>query len=244
MPDGIPSIETRFPVAIMKYPSRLLDVPINYGIQGGESFAFCLNQCSIECMNITAEESGCAGLFCDKQRILEVRRYNQGCCCYSFDSRRANMIIDHTLNIRHHSLQEIMHVPNYSSVKFSLHYQSAVFSTQVRQTSLDLTESYFNLDDSVDKVIELINDNGGFTVIGWYKRGEVMDRTILHQNNNTANIQNNVSSNEVNTQVDNSKITFHPCVIRATNPDFYTTNSVLYKTLEDMKFDVGQLLQE
>ena len=88
--------------------------------------------------------------YCDKQRILEVRRYNQGRCCYSFDSRRANMIIDHTLNIRHHSLQEIMHVPNYSSVKFSLHYQSAVYSTRIHQTSLDLTESDFNLDDSVD----------------------------------------------------------------------------------------------
>ena len=72
MPDGIPSIESRFPIAVMKSPSRLHDVNINFEIQGGESFSFCLNECSIQNISTTSEESGCAGLFCDKQRILEV----------------------------------------------------------------------------------------------------------------------------------------------------------------------------
>ena len=66
----------------MKSPTRLHDVNINFEIQGGKSFAFCLNECSIQNILITAEESGCAGLFFNKQRILEVCRYNQGFCCY------------------------------------------------------------------------------------------------------------------------------------------------------------------
>ena len=61
--------------------------------------AFCLNGCMIELLAITPEETGCAGRFCDKQRIVKVMQYNQGCACYSYDSRRTNAIIDHTLNI-------------------------------------------------------------------------------------------------------------------------------------------------
>ena len=180
MPDGVPSIVTRFPVAIMKQPMAILEVHISYAIQGGSSMEFCLNACNLTSISITAEESGCAGLFCDKKRVLEVRRYNDGCCCYSFDSRQTNMVVDHALNSAHHSLPEKIYASNYSSVQFLLLYQSLVFSSQVRQTSLDLTYIYFKLEDAATGAIGLINENGGFTVTGWYKRGIVTDCTILY----------------------------------------------------------------
>ena len=146
----------------------------------------------IHSLSISVEESGCAGLFCDKQRVLEVRRYNQGCCCYSYDARRTNIIIDHSLEIEHRFFQEEkgkIHIENFSSVQFSLLYQTSVFSSQIRQTALELTDSYFEIEDCVDNVIEFINNNGGFNVIGWYKRGNISDRTILHQKNNTDGIK-------------------------------------------------------
>ena len=142
MPDGIPSIESRFPVAIMKTPSSLCEILINKEIQGGASMAFILNGCQIENLSIVPEETGCAGRFCDKQRIREVMKYNEGCGCYSYESRRTNAIIDHTMNIQHISLSESMHIANYSSSMFSLLYQTAVFSSQVRTTSLDLTYEF------------------------------------------------------------------------------------------------------
>ena len=61
MPDRVPSIESRFPIAVMKQPNELLDVQINYEIQGGESMAFCLNGCVVDSLSITPEETGCAG---------------------------------------------------------------------------------------------------------------------------------------------------------------------------------------
>ena len=121
-------------------------------------------------------------------------------------------------------------------------YQSAVFSLQVHQTFLDLTDIYFGLEDADTGYIDLINDNGGFTVTVWYKRGEVTDRTILHQNKNSdAFAKPNVSSDKEN-QVDNSKITFHPCLIKPTNPAFFADNTNLYQSLQDLKFDVSKLL--
>ena len=136
------------------------------------------------------------------------------------------MVVDNTLNITHIYLHEHMHISNSSSVIFLL-YQTSVLSTQVRQISLDLTYEYFDLEDSVNTNIKLINDNGVLKVSGWYKRGEINDLTIVHQNTSNDNIQKN--SNPIpdnNAQVNNSKITFHPCVTRETNSEFYRYGSV------------------
>ena len=121
-------------------------------------------------------------------------------------------------------------------------YQSAVLSSQVRQTSLDLTDLYFKLEYAATWDIDLINENGGFTVTGWYKREEVTDHTILHQNKNSdAFAKPNVSSDKEN-QVENSKITFHSCLIKPTNPDVFTDNTTLYQSLQALKFDARKLL--
>ena len=171
-------------------------------------------------------------------------RFNQGCTCYSYDSRRTNAVIDHTLNIEHHSLEEPMHITNYSSAKFSLLYQTAVFSSQIRSTALDLTDEYFDLETSVNDAIEIINDNGGFTVIGWYKRGNIADRTILYQNkvNSEGKAYAPVTGNDESNQIDNGKITFHPCVIKPSNNDFYDSGKQLHRLLKQKKFDVSKLI--
>ena len=107
------------------------------------------------------------------------------------------MIVDHVLNIAHHLLPEKIYASNYSSIQFLLIYQSSVFRSQVRQKSLDLTDIYFELEYATIGAIDLIDDNGGFTVTGWYKCVEVTDRTILHQNKNSdAFTKPNVSSDK------------------------------------------------
>ena len=72
---------------------------IGYKRNGGQSKSFCFNKCSIQSLSISVEESGCAGLVCNQQKNLEVQRYKQDCCCYSYDSRRTNVINDHSLEI-------------------------------------------------------------------------------------------------------------------------------------------------
>ena len=72
MPDGVPSIESRFPVAVMKTPSFLPEVRVDNTIKGGKAMAFSLNGCTVEMLQIMPKETGCSGKFCDKQRVLEV----------------------------------------------------------------------------------------------------------------------------------------------------------------------------
>ena len=80
IPDGEPSIVTRSHVAIVKQPMEMLELQINYAIQGGNSMLFCRNVCDLTSLSTTSEDYGCAGRFCDKQRVLEFRLYNYGCC--------------------------------------------------------------------------------------------------------------------------------------------------------------------
>ena len=54
MPDGNPSIESRFPVAVMKQLNSFLEVKIDTKIQGGQSKSFCLNECFDNSLSISA----------------------------------------------------------------------------------------------------------------------------------------------------------------------------------------------
>ena len=36
----------------------------------------------------------------------------------------------------------------------------------------------------VETCIDLVNENGGFKVIGWHKRSKIIDQTLVHQESN------------------------------------------------------------
>ena len=64
-------------------------------------------------------------------------------------------------------------------------------------------------------VVRYINDNGGFTVIGWYKKGSI----------------NDISTEESDNQVESSEMGYHIVSITPTNKTFWkrknTRNCVL-----------------
>ena len=81
-------------------------------------------------------------------------------------------------------------------------------------------------------------------VTGWYNRGNIKNRTIFHQNNNSEDSKKNYSiegGKDVSDKVDNSKITFHLCVIKLIKTDFFDPISDLYKELKK-EFNVSKLM--
>eukprot|EP00957_Ditylum_brightwellii_P119200 9093446-Ditylum_brightwellii.AAC.1 len=59
------------------------------------------------------------------------------------------------------------------------------------------------MDDAMYNCINLIDDNGGFTIVGWYKRGIISNQSLLaarrilnNSNNNNRIINNNNTNNE------------------------------------------------
>ena len=237
----IPSIITRFPAIVMKTPSLLMEVNINSQMTGNATLAFCLNSCEVQVLTSTPEDTGCAGFFCDKQRIQEVGQYRQGCVCYVWADRKNSMIIDHSLKIRKGNWDA--YIPNYSSIRFSMLYQTNVFSGQIRRDELELSEKYFELVESIGHCMDFINANGGFTIVGWYKRGMVNDRTILSLNEGSPAHIRNLFNNETPDKVDSGKMNYHPCYILPTNRALLDPNHDLGKELKNLQFDVTSLSQ-
>ena len=97
------------------------------------------------------------------------------------------------------------------------------FSESVKFNVMDYTPAYFRLTDCIDVVISYINMHGGFTVIGWYRRGEI----------------NDISNDEVQNKVDSSEIGYHIV-------SMYPTNKTILKNkdLLDQQFDLNASVDE
>ena len=127
----------------MKHPYILREYEINMGTTGNKSQAFVLNNCMLDVISSTPEETKRAGLFCDKERIHEIANGSQGCGCYSMLMRRSNIIIDHSLKIR--KLLWECYIKKFSLTTFSRLYQSAPFPSAIRVDFLQLADDYWNL---------------------------------------------------------------------------------------------------
>ena len=239
MADDIPMLETRLPVIVMKRPREFFAISIDRGIASNASRAFVYNHCQIRIQSSTTEETKCAGLFCDKQRVREVLQSKNGCGCYSMQSRRSNLITTHNLIVTNEETGLDEYFPNFSSSKFSSLYQNKPFSASVRKSELQMTSQFFVMMNSMENCVNYINENGGFTIVGWYNRGRINDQSM----DNDANLNNtrNASNNNDDQQVDNGEIGYHLCVVSPSNHRFFEEYSELYSTLETKKFNVDTL---
>ena len=117
---------------------------------------------------------------------------------------------------------------------------SGYFPSGVNADELQLSDEYWNLVDKIDSSINHINDNGGFTVIGWYKRGIINDKSIVTGTNHTGSNQGGNNSNtNPDIQVDNGEINYHPCIIRPTDKRFARDSSIA-RQLEARKYNVTE----
>ena len=132
MPDGIPLLHSILLRKVTITPRYHQELMIDDNIRFWLPDAFCPNNCIITLPFCIAEDSRCVGYFCHKEWILEVHNNNQGCCCYSFDARKGNIVIDNILEVQHILLNQDLKFKNYSLVKFSLLYQNLVFNTQIQ----------------------------------------------------------------------------------------------------------------
>lgn len=237
MANDIPMLETRFPAIVMKHPMEFNNIRVNEGIPGNESKAFVFNGCDISIISSTPEETRCSGLFCDKQRVHEIMERTQGCGCYSMLSRRSNMVMDHSLQIDHNDSGWNCFVEKFSSNKFSDFYLSGTFPSNLRADALQMTDEYWNMIDAIEEVVNDVNDNGGWTVIGWYKRGLINDQSMVSDETN--NIRNNNTQNE--NQVANGLINYHICVLRPSNNGYFTAYHTLKQRLERKKYQMSNL---
>ena len=235
MKGDIPLIESKFPAMVMNTPRIFLPIEIDYQVTGNHCFAFCLKNVELSVTAFTPVSTKCSGCLCDKQGVNDHADSERGCGCYAMHHRRSNIAFQHDIEVSFDNGDSIS-MDAFSSTQFSKLYLSENLSPSILLQQLQMTTEMFDIEDTMQDVIRFIhNQIGKFTVIGWYKRGVISDRSMLSESNtnNTASYANN---NIVTNQVDNGDLNFHITQI------FPTDQTVLRSQyLQDLKYDISQL---
>ena len=110
---------------------------------------------------------------------------------------------------------------DFSSLKFQDIYMKSPLSASVKINKLDIvTTTYEKLVISIDNVMEYVNNHGGFTVVGWYRRGEIKD----------------ISSEEIVHHVDSSEVGYKIISLYPTR-----MNLINMTEWNSLKFDFNQI---
>ena len=219
--DEVPILETRHPAVLMKHPKSFHEVSFNKTLVQNNTQAFVMNNVTLEVLNTVPETTKCAGLFCDRQRVREVIKLNKGCGCYGMNSRISNLTVAHSIIVKDNNDMNQFSVEDYSSLTFSrLYLTEGAFDATTRINDLQQLEVFDALEDAVDSVVQKINTNGGFTITGWYKRGQIND-------------QSNKDEKDGAEKVESAEIGYHIVNIIPT-----TCKEDMY---ENKKFDLSKL---
>ena len=64
---------------------------------------------------------------------------------------------------------------NFSSLRFTRLFLNNNLPGSTTCSCLDHTEAHDDLEVCIDSVIQYINTHSGFTIVGWCKRGDIVD---------------------------------------------------------------------
>ena len=91
----------------------------------------------------------------------------------------------------------------------------------------------------------MINDNVGFAVVGWHKRGVINDKSLIDDrkinNSDSGTTATKYNTNEEDMQVDSGEISYHIIIIDPTNHEFLDPTSQLGRGLCHLKLDVKEI---
>lgn len=235
MSGDVPMLQSDFPAVIMKPPKLFVPVNIDPMIQGNTALAFTINNVELSVSGFTPVSTSCSGLFCDRQRISEWNGSERGCGCYSVLHRRSSIAFQHDIEATLPNGFKIS-MEKFSSNAFTKLFMSENLSPSILLQRLQMTDEMFDIEDHLEDIIAHINNNEGFTIVGWYKRGVINDKSLVAARGNGSN-----ANNDSGIQVDNGDVNFHITTIMPTDRNLLDIGTAKGRILRDMKYDVSQL---
>lgn len=122
----------------------------------------------------------------------------------------------------------------FSSLQFSDLYLKEFMPGQVVLSQLQCTQQWVLLRTAALDCIGFINENGGFTIIGWYKKGIINDKSLIDEDSG--------QNNKTDVQTESGELSYHITCIVPTNRDFLDVTTELGRQLHEKKFNVKSLL--
>lgn len=135
------------------------------------------------------------------------------------------------------SIDQNYFIDCFSSIIFSRLYQIGTFPAAIRADSLQLTDQYWDLLDSIEQVVEYISNHDGVTVICQYNYSMTNSQSIVCGNTNTKNSK----TLNPDSQVDSDTICYHQSYIQPTDISLLNPRFESITALNELKFDVSSL---
>ena len=241
----IDMVKTPNPLFVMERPARLPTLTINSEIQANQSMAFCLNGRLLNINQTYVAQTTCSGLMCDKGRV-EDWNGSKGCGCVGMHNNISNLAIIHSIwfDTNENGVERRISHGSFSSTKFTLTYLSNRIPSSTRQSTLSVTggdgnNALWDIEDAVVRVKDYVNNNGGWTIIGWYKRGAIKDKSLVGESASEGN--RNLGSNGNDEVVGSGQLNFHIVELLPTNRRFLDPNTCEGMHLHRLKYDVSNL---
>lgn len=209
-----------FPLS--KYPS----IAIENEIVGNSSAAFIYNYTLINVWNMRVQSTSCSGFHCDRQRVADWNTTGRGCGCFNNMPNHSNLAIILSVSFKSPDDQTRV-MMDFSSKQFIHLCTNGSIPIDVRSSQLQATNAAFEMEDAIIKTVEYINNNGGWTIIGWYKRGIINDQSMI-----------GMTEDGEQQKVDSGTVHFHIVSLLPSNRDFLNNSSDLGKALDNIKFNV------
>ena len=165
----IPILQSNQPAVILNQPSRYLEVLPYQNLQGESSKSFVLNHATLSCKAYSCEKTKCGGSFCDRQRLNEWNNVLGTCGCYAQRSRGTNNLTFLFPLIKVIHQQKTYLHRDFSSHNFSLGFLNRDFPIGIQANDLQLSDAFWDLGETIERIIRFANTDGRWTVIGWLK---------------------------------------------------------------------------
>ena len=96
------------------------------------------------------------------------------------------------------------------------------------------------MNTAIDNCVCLINNNGGFTVVGWFKRVIINGRSLISERNSNYNGNHHITTEE-DVKINSGYICYHFVQIIPTNHEFIDPRIPLYQQLSELMYDLTKI---
>ena len=120
-------------------------------------------------------------------------------------------------------------------------FPTKYFPIGLQANDLQLSEYYWNLGETIQQIITLVNQNGGWTILGWYSRGVINDRTLTGVITNSTSSSTISTQNNEDIQVDGADITYHFCKIVPTDSLLLDASTFFGQRYHNLLYNVSEI---
>ncbi len=133
---------------------------------------FLLKGMHVRVQNATMEDPICTGYMCDRQEMKTAEGTPCGCLV---QSDRCNLVLSCTLFVKTQEGEQLFSVKNFRSWVFTKLLCGNSLSDLVTKADYSDDESFDQMRSHLSIIIDYVNANGGWSIIGWFRIGMLQD---------------------------------------------------------------------